>query len=46
MGGGGREKALFERMNSEFGGGDRPKARVRKTIKMGSGDTNDVMDAE
>ena len=45
-GGGGREKAHFERVNPELGGGERSKARVRKAVKMGSGDASDAMDAE
>ena len=44
--GGGREKAQFERANPELGGGERSKARVRKAVKMGSGDASDAMDAE
>ena len=46
MWGGGREKAPFERVNPELGGGERSKARVRKPVKMGSGDASDAMDAE
>ena len=46
MGGGGREKASIERVNPELGGGERSKARVRKAVKMGSGDASDAMDAE
>ena len=46
MGGGGREKAHFERVNPELGGGERSKARVRKAVKMGSGDASDAIDAE
>ena len=44
--GGGREKAPFERVNPELGGGERSKARVRNAVKMGSGDASDAMDAE
>ena len=42
MWGGGREKAPFE----ELAGGERSKARVRKAVKMWSGDASDAMDAE
>ena len=44
MWGGGREKAQFERANPELGGGERSKARVRKAVKMGSGDASDAME--
>ena len=44
--GGGREIAPFERVNPELGGGERSKARVRKAVKMWSGDASDAMDAE
>ena len=33
-------------MVAEDGGGERSKARVRKAVKMESGDARDVMDAE
>ena len=33
-------------MNPELIGGERSKARVRKAMKMGSGDANDAMDDE
>ena len=46
MGGEGAEQAHFERVNPELGGGERSKARVRKAVKMGSGDASDAMDAE
>lgn len=46
MGGGGHEKAPFERVNPELDGGDYFKTRVRKIMKMGSDDTNDAMDVE
>ena len=44
MGGGGREKAPFERVNPA--GGVRSKAMVRKAVKMGFGDASDAMDSE
>ena len=46
MGGEGAERRIFERVNPELGGGERSKARVRKAVNMGSGDTSDAMDAE
>ena len=33
-------------MNPELGGGERSKARVRKSVNVGSGDASDAMDAE
>ena len=46
MGGGGCEKAPFERVNPELGGGERSKARVRNAVKMECGDASDATDAE
>ena len=46
MGGGGREKAPFDRLNPELGWGERSKARVRKAVNMGFGDASDAMDAK
>ena len=45
-GGGGREKAPFERVNPELGAKKRSKARVRNAVNWGSGDGSDAMDAE
>ena len=44
MGGGRVRKGTF--WSPELGGGERSKARVRKAVKMGSGDASDAMDAE
>ena len=46
MGGVGGEKAPFERVSPELAWGERSRARVRKAVKMGSGDASDAMDAE
>ena len=45
-GGVGGEKAPFERVNPELAWGERAKARVRKAMKIGSGDASDAMGAE
>ena len=36
----------MDRVNPEIGGVERSKARVRKAVKIRSGDASDVMDAE